>query len=216
MCSLPGCHARARQGHALCRERGTATPWGTTPGRPPTSAAAQSTPCQPGPCAWPARAWPRRTPRTTRSSRCLRPLTGRLLRLCCQPALGGTVCPTRPAPATAQRALCGCTRCASVPMARCTEGSQVQQGLRCEVCRRVRAAHALQAMRGAVDVLYNTTGSASCYDTSTSTGPAAPGDEWIYLWCTQAQPRSKCCCCCCRRRRRCCRRWCLSQPVLPG
>lgn len=39
-------------------------------------------------------------------------------------------------------------------------------------------------MRGAMDLLYNTTGTVSCYDTSTTTGPAAPGDEWLYMWCT--------------------------------
>ena len=47
----------------------------------------------------------------------------------------------------------------------------------------------VQGMRGAMDLLYNTTGKAECYDTSTTTGPAAPGDVWLYLWCTVVRPR---------------------------
>ena len=53
------------------------------------------------------------------------------------------------------------------------------------------AAHTLtvcmacQAMRAAMDVLYNATADVPCYNVGDLVGPAGPGRIWLYQWCTE-------------------------------
>jgi hypothetical protein len=42
-----------------------------------------------------------------------------------------------------------------------------------------------QGMKRAVDLLYNATHDAACYNVTQLTGPAGPGAAWIYQWCAR-------------------------------